>query len=44
MQGIIVLAVVIINGAVKRIDDRRIQRKAAAELAAAEGTTMAVSA
>jgi len=44
MQGIIVLAVVIINGAVKRIDDRRIQRKAAAELALAEGPTMAVSA
>ncbi len=32
MQGIIVLAVVIINGAVKRWDERRIQRKAAAEL------------
>ncbi|MEY3341786.1 MAG: hypothetical protein RLZZ269_1697 [Actinomycetota bacterium] len=32
MSGIIVLAVVIINEAVKRWDDRRIQRKAAAEL------------
>jgi len=32
MTGIIVLAVVIINEAVKRWDDRRIQRKAAAEL------------
>lgn len=32
MQGIIVLAVVIINEAVKRWDDRRIQRKAAAML------------
>jgi simple sugar transport system permease protein len=32
MQGIIVLAVVIINEAVKRWDDRRIQRKAAALL------------
>lgn len=32
MQGIIVLAVVIINGAVRRWDERRIQRKAAAEL------------
>jgi simple sugar transport system permease protein len=34
MQGIIVLAVVIINAAVKRWDDRRIQRKAAALLEA----------
>ena len=32
MQGIIVLAVVVINGAVKRYDEQRIQRKAAAEL------------
>ena len=32
MQGIIVFAVVIINGAVKRYDEQRIQRKAAAEL------------
>jgi len=32
MSGIIVLAVVIINEAVKRWDDRRIQRRAAAEL------------
>jgi general nucleoside transport system permease protein len=32
MSGIIVLAVVVINEAVKRWDDRRIQRKAAAEL------------
>ncbi len=32
MSGIIVLAVVIINEAVKRWDDRRIQRKAATEL------------
>jgi hypothetical protein len=30
MTGIIVLAVVIINEAVKRWDDRRIQRRAAA--------------
>ena len=43
MQGIIVLAVVIINGAVKRIDDRRIQRRAAAELAASEQPQMAVA-
>lgn len=35
MTGIIVLAVVIINEAVKRWDDRRIQRKAAAQLEAA---------
>lgn len=34
MSGIIVLAVVIINEAVKRWDDRRIQRKAAAEIEA----------
>ena len=34
MSGIIVLAVVIINEAVKRWDDRRIQRRAAAELEA----------
>lgn len=34
MQGIIVLAVVIINGAVRRWDERRIQRRAAAELEA----------
>ena len=41
MQGIIVLAVVIINGAVRRWDERRIQRKAAAELEllAAHGAT-----
>jgi simple sugar transport system permease protein len=37
MQGIIVLAVVIINAAVKRWDDRRIQRKAAALLEAQHG-------
>jgi len=34
MQGIIVLAVVIINGAVKRWDEKRIQRRAAAQLEA----------
>jgi ribose/xylose/arabinose/galactoside ABC-type transport system permease subunit len=39
MTGIIVLAVVIINEAVKRWDDRRIQNKAAAAL-----ETVAVSA
>ncbi len=32
MQGIIVLAVVIINGVIQRWDERRIQRKAAAQL------------
>ena len=32
MQGIIVLAVVVINGAVRRWDERRIQRRAAAQL------------
>ena len=44
MTGIIVLAVVIINEAVKRWDDRRIQRKAAADLDAAKSANEAVTA
>jgi simple sugar transport system permease protein len=44
MTGTIVLAVVIINEAVKRWDDRRIQRKAAAALEAERATKDAVTA